>query len=480
MQNVLKIVRERLKAATPAVNHPDANVLTAFSERALPELERAIVLEHLARCGDCRDIVALSLPETEAVEAATVPARGPWFAWPTLRWAFVAAGVVAIASLGVVQLQHREVTQLASKRSVNREAVSVSLEAKNQNTSLPMASSPAETKQTKEKKSQVPALALKDSGNVSGRAAAASNELMRAEEPSLQKPPGSRGAVGGVVAGQLSNGPKMPEQWQQRQNAFGLQANAAPAPPTAKQKVDAYTSSNMLTTEARQSAQVPSAAPAINTAAENLDAHVQEQPSAPQPESDAVGKAKQPVKVEAQGAAAAQETMVAATPRDISAGRNDGANVRNSNQLNTSPSSTFRWIVNSDGGLERSVDRGNSWQGVDVNAQNSASSMSSKLAAKAARAKDKSDTKKEAAATPVFRAVAAMGTEVWAGGSTGALFHSSDGGNHWTRVVPLFAGSTLTGDVVTLEFSDPQHGKITTSTPEVWTTTDAGQTWQKQ
>ena len=172
--------------------------------------------------------------------------------------------------------------------------------------------------------------------------------------------------------------------------------------------------------------------------------------------------------------------MVATTPRDVSAGRNDGASGRNSNQLNTSPSSTFRWTVNSDGGLERSVDRGNSWQGVDVNAPNSASSMSSKLAAKAARAKDKSDTKKEAAAPPVFRAVAAMGAEVWAGGSAGALYHSSDGGNHWTRVVPLFAGSTLTGDVVTVEFSDPQHGKITTSTPEVWTTTDAGLTWQKQ
>jgi hypothetical protein len=482
MQNVPKIVRERLKAATPAVNHPDADVLTAFAERSLPELERAIVLEHLARCGDCRDIVALSLPATEAVEAAAIQARGQWFAWPTLRWAFVAAGVVAIASLGVVQLQHREVAQMAGKQSVSREAVAVSLEAKNQTTSLPMVSAPAATEQTKEKKSQVPALVLKDSGNASRQASAASNQVTRAEEPSLQKPPGSRGAVGGVVAGQLSNGPKMPEQWQQRQNAFGLQANAAPAPPppTAKQTADAYASSNILTTEARQSAQAPSAAPAINTAAENLDAHVQEQPSSPQPESDAVGKAKQPVKVEAQGAASAQETMVAATPRDISAGRNDGANVRNSNQLNTSPSSTFRWIVNSDGGLERSVDRGNSWQGVDVNAQNSASSMSSKLAAKAARAKDKSDTKKEAAATPVFRAVAAMGTEVWAGGSTGALFHSSDGGNHWTRVVPLFAGSTLTGDVVTLEFSDPQHGKITTSTPEVWTTTDAGLTWQKQ
>ncbi len=62
MQNVPKIVRERLRAVTPAVNHPDADALTAFAEHSLPELERDVVLEHLARCGDCRDIVALALP----------------------------------------------------------------------------------------------------------------------------------------------------------------------------------------------------------------------------------------------------------------------------------------------------------------------------------------------------------------------------------------------------------------------------------
>ena len=69
MQNVPKIVRERLKAATPAVDHPDADVLTAFAERSLPKREQGVVLEHLARCGDCRDIVALALPATEPVEA---------------------------------------------------------------------------------------------------------------------------------------------------------------------------------------------------------------------------------------------------------------------------------------------------------------------------------------------------------------------------------------------------------------------------
>ena len=56
MQNVPKIVRERLKAGAPAAQHPDANALTAFAERLLPERERALVFDHLARCGDCRDI----------------------------------------------------------------------------------------------------------------------------------------------------------------------------------------------------------------------------------------------------------------------------------------------------------------------------------------------------------------------------------------------------------------------------------------
>src|SRR5579859_6012697 len=112
MQDVPKIVRERLRAGTPVTsqvspNHPDADVLTAFAEQSLPERERAVLLEHLARCSDCRDIVALALPETEQVATVNRAAARGWLSWPTLRWGLVAAGIVAIASVGIVQYERR-------------------------------------------------------------------------------------------------------------------------------------------------------------------------------------------------------------------------------------------------------------------------------------------------------------------------------------------------------------------------------------
>jgi len=60
------------------------------------------------------------------------------------------------------------------------------------------------------------------------------------------------------------------------------------------------------------------------------------------------------------------------------------------------------------------------------------------------------------------------------------LYHSVDGGVHWTRIVPLSSGISLTGDIVTVDFPDPQHGRVATSTSEIWITGDAGQSWHKQ
>ena len=110
----------RAERCGPEQAHPDADLLTAFAEQALSAAEREGVLEHLALCGDCREVIALALPavdivavpiaaESEAVRATAVPAKAerswlrivvwPKFAWPSLRWAALAAGVAVVASV---------------------------------------------------------------------------------------------------------------------------------------------------------------------------------------------------------------------------------------------------------------------------------------------------------------------------------------------------------------------------------------------
>jgi len=69
---------------------------------------------------------------------------------------------------------------------------------------------------------------------------------------------------------------------------------------------------------------------------------------------------------------------------------------------------------------------------------------------------------------------------VWVGGVNGALYHSTDGGTGWTRVVPSSSGAILTGDVVSVNFPDALHGRIQTSTSETWVTGDGGQSWDKK
>jgi photosystem II stability/assembly factor-like uncharacterized protein len=88
--------------------------------------------------------------------------------------------------------------------------------------------------------------------------------------------------------------------------------------------------------------------------------------------------------------------------------------------------------------------------------------------------------KKVMSTAPVIRAVAANGADVWAGGTAAALYHSSDAGAHWARVIPSSESATLSGDILALEFPDAQYGRISTSTGEVWTTADNGQSWKRQ
>jgi hypothetical protein len=113
-------------------------------------------------------------------------------------------------------------------------------------------------------------------------------------------------------------------------------------------------------------------------------------------------------------------------------------------------SPTPRWTLNADGTLQRSLDSGRSWQAIPVSTRT------------------------------IFRALAATGWEIWVGGSGGALYHSSDAGERWVKVQPVVDDEVLADDIIGVEFTDTLHGKLTTSNDEIWTTSDAGKTWQRR
>jgi len=475
MEKVPQIVRHRLKAGSPAIEHPDADVLTAFSERSLSQVERAGVIDHLSRCGECRDVVALALPYSEPMQEAPRVSAAGWLTWPVLRWGFAAAGIIAIASFGVMQYQRQRGGHSTVAYTAPRPEA-LEKEAKNAPPQGPTSQS-----QDGDKMQSVAA----SSGDRKSHVVTGAGPVAENSEASALG--GPAGAIGGIVRRvSPSGGPKV--QWQQNANNFQQQApvQAAPQSPAMQMEtVNGVASSAApvrVQTEA-QTVEVQAQSGAIENKPATLDAPVLESQRIDQEPMDS-GHAE--LKVERIKPA---ETGLATAPKSLAADSASptapaGAplNGRHFTQLSTiSPGWATRWTINSAGGLQRSID-GSTWQDVDVNSSAASSGADLAVVSKTSRAKDASEDKlkKKDISPLVFRSVAANGTEVWAGAADGVLYHSADAGTHWTRVVPSNSGATLTGDIVSLEFLDSQHGRIVTSTPEVWTTSDAGQSWQKQ
>jgi hypothetical protein len=78
-----------------------------------------------------------------------------------------------------------------------------------------------------------------------------------------------------------------------------------------------------------------------------------------------------------------------------------------------------------------------------------------------------------------LRAVFSLGHYVWAGGTSGALFHSSDDGQQWSAIQVSSTTGALWSDIVSIRFSDPAHGAVIALNGERWTTSDGGEHWQR-
>ena len=102
--------------------HPDAEVLSAFAEQALGERERGEVMEHLAGCSRCRQVVALAR-EAAGAEVA-VPRHAPvrrrvWFR----SWGLALAPLAAVAAAAVfaIYVHERDVERSVEMAKVEQQ-----------------------------------------------------------------------------------------------------------------------------------------------------------------------------------------------------------------------------------------------------------------------------------------------------------------------------------------------------------------------
>jgi len=160
-------LRQRLGAAeTVAKEHPDADTLTAYVEQLLPATERETVSTHLATCGDCREILALSQPELP--EAVAQPVIKP-VAVPAWRRFFTPgfglAGMVgAMAVIAVVLLQSPQKPAPQPVQQAQQTAPAAPSQADQDRTAAASPAAPAQTAQVQPSRQP----STSDSGQANG------------------------------------------------------------------------------------------------------------------------------------------------------------------------------------------------------------------------------------------------------------------------------------------------------------------------
>ncbi len=103
-----------MKATGQHEFHPDAESLSAFAEHALQERERGQVLEHLAVCGRCRQVVALAREAADAeveARAARQVVNQPNAWWKRWRFAWVPIAVAAALAVTSISVFVRQAEQ---------------------------------------------------------------------------------------------------------------------------------------------------------------------------------------------------------------------------------------------------------------------------------------------------------------------------------------------------------------------------------
>jgi hypothetical protein len=460
MTEVPKIVYDRLRVAGPEANlrdqpvpglglpepaHPNADLLTALAEQALSATERDGVLQHLAICRDCREVVALALPDagttavptaadTDPVRAITAKSRPSWLsspriAWPGLRWAALAAGIAVAASL---VLLHPGKLNQATQPSASPQVAHTTLPAAGpQITSPNVASSPVPT----------------------SPAVSSPMTLSSTIRPSVpaEAGPGKTDAARTRLELRLSKKLKAGPTITQEQSGMLLAYNRegvsrvekpSTAASAAAPAIDSPESAPRSMTE---TVEVTAANGTIETESSSLDGAMA------QNDAPAIEKAKPALQDEVIVAPRKTGAAAGAASAQLQ-GRNVMSVVKLAPSSNQTLAPNVTWLITV-GVLQRSLDSGQSWQNA-LHADHPLLCYASHL------------------------------PDVWTGGQAGTLFHSVDRGVTWLQVQPSSNGHVLTSDVTLIDIREVEGGPaqiiVSTNSNEVWNSGDGGKTWQKK
>ena len=438
MTEVPKIVYDRLRAARPQgdLPHPDAGLLAAFAERALSASERDGMLKHLALCEDCREVIAMALPDPgivavpaaddyEAIRVTVVPQKSQWnwlsspkFAWPVLRWAALAAGIAVAASILLLHPGRlNQTTVPLANRQVAPPASALPAAGSQTASSAPLSSSMEQTKISPETDEAQPKRELQIS------------KEFKAGRPGQATPTSPLPQSGMLLAGNKKD---------------SRSEDKPQAPASAPPNLDTGKSTPQTVTE---SVEVAAAGGAVETESSNMMA----QNGAP-----AIEKAKPAP----QDAEASQQSTGAAVRSDSL--KVQGRNVMSAAKLARSPKQSLSLNVNVNvtwtvaaGVLQRSFDGGQNWQDV-----------------------------LRADHPLLLLCYASHDADIWAGGQAGALYRSGDNGLTWVKVQPSVKAGALNSDITQIEIRDHVRGPaeivVSTGNSEIWTSPDGGSTWDKK
>jgi hypothetical protein len=459
MTEVPKIVCDRLRAALPEQAHPDADLLAAFAEQALSATERDGVLQHLALCGDCREVVALSLPAADRVAPQTADVDGVRttasragapaphklsFAWPTLRWAALAAGAAVAAA---VLLMHPGKLNQATLPSANTQVATTAPPASG--SQIASSSVPSSAP------SSVPSSSITSSQTDQLAVMAKTDEAQPKSEWRLSKKLKAGQVV--TLSPQAESGMLLADNKKDSGQADQLSA----APSAGARALDYQAPTRQRATEAVEAS---GAAAAVTTepSAENV---LVARNNAPGNDAPAIEKAK-PALQEKQADEEEQKAPAAAVPGPA---RLQARNVMSAATLASTAKQSLAphvtWAIKA-GVLQRSLDSGRSWQDA-------------------------------LHADHPFLCYASHDEDVWTGGQAGTLFHSADGGVTWVQVQPSIKARQLSSDITHIELRNielrnnelrgnlrddarPAEIIVSTSNNEIWSSADDGKTWDRK